>query len=65
MTRDAAVRQLQTLTGGLTSSDASVTRLLERVSQADEPEALRALLAEAGARAVLAETNATSSPRRP
>ncbi len=55
MTREMAVAVLQKLTHGLAVSDASVARLLERVSQAEDPQMLRDLLVLAGAHAVLEE----------
>ncbi len=53
MKRDDALEELQGLAVGLTGDDEGRDRLLERVSQAEEPEALRALLAELGAESLL------------
>ena len=55
MTREKAVATLRRLAAGLAPDLAGVRRLLERISQADDPECLRALLTERGAAALLDE----------
>jgi hypothetical protein len=50
MTREQATLELHRLCHGLAPDDACVRRLLERIAASDEPEALRAALAELGAR---------------
>lgn len=54
MNRFDANAVLQRLGHGLSPDSAGVARLLERISQAEEPELLRALLTERGALALLA-----------
>lgn len=56
MTREAAAVALAGLTRGLSADLAGERRLLERVSELDEAEALRAALVELGARALLETT---------
>jgi hypothetical protein len=53
MTRQEALSAVAQRAAGLDADDAGVRRLLERISQADQAEALRAALTELGARAVL------------
>ena len=55
MTRPQTLDELRRLVVGLSTDDASVRRLLERISQAEEPERLRALLTELGARSLIDE----------
>lgn len=55
MTRDRALAELRRLAHGLQPDLAGVARLLERISQADDPEELRGLLTERGAEALLDE----------
>ncbi len=57
MTRETAVDTLRRLSAGLLPDDPGVRRLLERIAATDEPELLRGLLVEAGARAVLVEAD--------
>ena len=53
MTRHAALVELRRLARGLDTSDAGVARLRERLTTHHEPEALKDLLAELGAAALL------------
>jgi hypothetical protein len=53
MTREAADLEIDRLGFGLPSDSAGVDRLLERIAQHDDSEALRARLVEAGAEARL------------
>ncbi len=53
MTRPEAVATLHRLAVGLAPDLAGCGRLLERISQADDPEMLRDVLTELGARALL------------
>ena len=55
VTREQAVATLRRLAVGLEPDLAGVRRLLERISQADNPECLRAVLTERGAAALLDE----------
>lgn len=55
MTRPEALEELRHLAHGLQSDDAGVRRLMERAAAADDPELLRAALAEEGARRLLEE----------
>jgi hypothetical protein len=55
VTRELARAELRRLAHGLEPDLAGVMRLLERISQADDPEVLRGLLAERGAEALLDE----------
>lgn len=55
MTRPDAVRELRRLADGLSADLAGQSRLLERISNQDEAEALRDALVEFGARALLEE----------
>jgi len=55
MTRQEALVALRRLAVGLAPDLAGVARLLERVSVHDEAEALRAVLTERGAEALLDE----------
>lgn len=55
MTREAALLDLRRLACGLEPDVNGCARLLERVSQASEAEALRDALAELGAQALLRE----------
>ena len=52
-TRRQTLEELRRLAAGLSPTDAAVVRLLERIAAAEEPERLRALLTELGARALL------------
>ncbi len=54
MTRDGAVEVLRRLAVGLGPDLAGCARLLERISETDDAEALRDALVETGARALLA-----------
>jgi uncharacterized protein involved in exopolysaccharide biosynthesis len=56
MTRTEALAVLRDLAFDLELGPAGADRLLERASQASEPELLRAALTELGARALLEET---------
>ena len=53
MTRPQTFEQLRRLAAGLSPDDTSVRRLLERITAEDEPERLRALLVELGAKSLL------------
>lgn len=53
MTRPEALEELIRLAHGLLPDEVGVRRLLERVAAGDDPELLRAALAEEGARRVL------------
>jgi hypothetical protein len=53
VTREEAVATLRRLSSGLEADMAGMRRLLERISSSDEPEMLRDVLVEAGARALL------------
>ena len=53
MTREEALELVGRLVVGLPADEAGVRRLLERISVADEAEALRDVLTEHGARAML------------
>ena len=53
MTRQTTLAELRRLAAGLPPTDAAVRRLLERIAGSDEPERLRALLTELGAKALL------------
>ena len=53
MTRGQTLAELRHLASGLPPDDASLRRLLERIAAEDEPERLRALLTELGARWLL------------
>ena len=53
MTRAAALVELRRLARGLDTTDAGVARLRERIATHAEPEALKDLLAELGAAALL------------
>ena len=55
MTREQALEELRRLAGGLAPDDACCQRLLERIAASDDPEMLRAVLMERGARALLEE----------
>ncbi len=51
--RPETLAELRRLAVGLLRDDTSVRRLLERVAAAEEPERLRALLTELGAKSLL------------
>lgn len=60
MTRDQALKAVQRLAIGLPAEadvDATVARLMERISATEDAELLRDALAEAGARALLNQTS--------
>ena len=56
MTRSEALGILARLAGGLAADAAGVARLLERVSEQEDPEMLRDVLVEVGAAALLRES---------
>jgi hypothetical protein len=53
MDRERALAELRRLAVGLEANGPGGLRLLERASQADDPEALRAVLVELGAETLL------------
>ena len=55
VTRAQALEELHRLATGLPCDAAGYGRLLERISQSDDPEMLRAVLTELGAAALLDE----------
>ncbi len=55
MMRAQALEELHRLATGLPCDGAGCGRLLERISQSDDPEMLRAVLTELGAAALLDE----------
>ena len=63
MTRERALEELRRLAGSLPADAAGCARLLERVSQSDEAETLRARLVELGAEALL-DSNTTARTER-
>ncbi len=63
MTRTEALDAVRRLAVGLAPDLAGCSRLLERVSNHDDAEALRDVLTEAGARALLEELGEPQSRR--
>ena len=56
MTRERAIAELRRLAGGLQADQAGAARFMERISERDDAEDLRAALVEEGARAVLEQS---------
>lgn len=64
MTRETALDSLRRLSAALPPDLAGTARLLERISQTEEPELLRDLLIERGAAALLEELSRPATAGR-